>query len=197
VEKEEEDERKAALAALLPTRGRGRGRMTRKQIQENREEIAKILAPLPPPWEWQAYRQTAGLNSGEVSRRMGSTSPGSSTIRHWEDSGGVLRVSSIVDYATALVRIVREELESRESASRLASGEGVDIEAIRPHLTAMRGSAGSLEVWLEQPELPCSPEAMDILRGNIIRTISSLRKSANKLRSLRNAADNTEGRKEE
>lgn len=172
----------AGLQALMV-----RGRISGKAIPVKQEEIAEIMRPLPPPWEWERLRLLTGMPASVMGRRTGVHDM---RIRHWEKGGGTQHPESWTDYGEALTRVLGEDMgaEGAGSAIGLAGGEA-DNESVRALVEQQRVTANSLSVWLKQ-DVQCSASDLSAL-WEAVRTAKLMTRAfEKKLRErMRIAAD--------
>lgn len=148
---EERADRVVALHAL-----KIQGRISDSYIQEHRDEIAKVMDPLPPPWEWESLRLRTGLAATAMEKRTGVHHM---RIRHWEKGGGTMSEELWVQYADSLMDVVREmKLDTSErGAGRSDRPVSSSVQAL---MEQQRVTSNALSAWVDQ-DIPC--EAGDIM----------------------------------
>lgn len=173
---EERDGKIAELDAL-----KVRGSLSDRVTLDKKDEIEKILHPLPPPWKWERLRGIAGLPSSAIAARTGFDSL---RIRHWEQGGGVVRTGNWVDYAERLAEVIRE-LTGQDCESALAAAEesGVKDAAVQALVEQQRVTANSVTIWLSQGQsAACSQRDLELLRASMHITTRLLRQADKQLR---------------
>jgi hypothetical protein len=183
---EEREKMTAGLEALMV-----RGRISNENILAKREEIAEVMRPLPPPWEWERLRLLTGMPATAMERR---TSTHAMRIRHWEKGGGTQQVDCWVEYAEALTRVVGEKLVTREADLAVGfDGRETENESVRSLIEQQRVTANGLKVWLSQ-NVPCSQGDLAALWDAVRTTKIMTRASEKRLRErMRAAAQTAEG----
>lgn len=152
-----------ALRALMT-----RGAISDKVILDRKDEVAKALHPLPPPWEWERMRMLVGLSASSMGVR---TSYSYIRIRHWEKGGGTSHPDWWAGYAQALMRVVEEEIGEGQAERLIAiADQQVQSRSVQALIEQQRVTASALEVWLNQG-ISCSSGDLnalwDAIRGNI------------------------------
>lgn len=169
-------DRKMELMALMT-----RGRLSDKDIVERRDEIAKVLDPLPPPWEWQRIRETAGLKSTQMGLKIGVHHM---RIRYWERGGGTSHPEVWVDYAVLLIKTVSEAFSGTEATSLVAAMPSrIQDDGVRSLAESLRTSAYSLGIWLDQGT-PCSDEDLNALWKQSQDTLAQVRTHSIRLKRM-------------
>ena len=161
----EKAERVAALQAL-----KTQGRISDTYIRGHKDEIAKVMDPLLPPWEWAYTRTLTGLTATAMEKRSGVHHM---RIRHWERGGGTMYPETWVEYADSLADVVSEMgLGSAEH-----TGQGHDRKPVSASVRALveqqRVASNALSVWLDQG-VPCDP-------GDVMQLLESVRVARGKL----------------
>lgn len=166
---------KMGLMALMK-----RGRLSDSDLVANRDEIAKILHPLPPPWDWQRIRETAGLKSTEMGVKIGVHHM---RIRYWENGGGTSHPEVWVDYAILLVSMLSDTFSDTDAASLVvAMPPDIQDDGVRALTESMRVSMNSLRIWLEQGA-PCSEGDLNALWKQSQDTLAQVRTHSITLRN--------------
>jgi transcriptional regulator with XRE-family HTH domain len=182
LEEAEIDRKKAELKQFLQ-----RGRITDAVIADNRESISEIFAPLPPPWDWQIWRELAGMTAAGMAQLSGVQA---GRIRQWENGAGSLDVEEWLGYGNLLVETVAKALGESDPVELTAvvtrrmqvASQNQSIIAIERQ---QRTTISSMESWIAQMGDKCSPDEAFQLMKVSKEAIVELRRLQSRLRAIR------------
>ncbi len=142
--------RQSALIALMK-----RGRISGPMVEEHRDEIAKIMDPLPPPWKWEELRQRVGMTAKDMAAVADLHQH---RIRYYESGNGTSHPENWIDYAMALLTEVSKRSDQIYQSSLTApQARVIENDSVRALAEQMRVANNSLRIWIGQ-QVECNPD---------------------------------------
>lgn len=156
---------------------------------QNRDDIAAVMAPLPPPWEWEHLRQVADLSIMDMTR-LAKVEHG--RIRRWEKGMGTADPGLWLEYAASLLSAVTSELRAKDDESLIRHRENGTINiqmspGVERQLEMLHSASLSLSMWAEgNGNGPvCSPAEASAVNRALRDAIHVMRLVQGRLRAVR------------